>query len=295
MVPSIVVGVHPKRHEQEPIDFAMAISRLTGAPIDVVASYWFDTTPQRTAPDEYGRVLREEVQSKIDPALSDPHARGEVRVHVMSGSVAHALQETASAAGAGLIVVGSTHHGAVGRITLGTTADRVLDRAPCPVVVVPRGFRAENLTARRVGVAFVDTEGGRSALRAGAAIAHCTDASLIAYTVIEPHAHESDRDRAEAAVEQAIADIGREVRAEARVLTSGGVESLAGESRELDFLVRGCRGRGPVRPPLAFGLPSKLAARTACPFVIVPPGREEPLVALFDARAGAGRERALQG
>lgn len=296
MVPSIVVGAHPKRHEQEPIGFAIAISRLTHAPIDVVASYWFDTTPQRTAPDEYGRVLREEIEQKLDPGLNGPDGPGgEVRIHVMSGSVSHALQETASEAGAGLIIVGSTHRGAVGRITLGTTADRVLDHAPCPVVVVPRGFRDEGIAPRRVGVAFVDTEGGRSALRAGAAIAHCADASLIAYTVIEPHAHEADRNRAKVAVERAIADIGRGVHAEARVLTSGGVEALAAQSRELDFLVRGVRGRGPVRPPLAFGLPSKLAQRTACPFVIVPPGREEPLVALFDARAGAGHEEALSG
>lgn len=296
MVPSIVVGAHPKRHEREPIELAIAISRLTHAPIDVVASYWFDTTPQRTAPDEYGRVLREEIQQRLERAFSGSDgAAGEVRVHVMSGSVAHALKETASEAGAGMIIVGSTHRGAVGRITLGTTADRVLDHAPCPVVVVPRGFRDEGIAPRRVGVAFVDTEGGRSALRAGAAIASCTEASLIAYTVIEPHAHEADRDRAEAAVERAIADIGREVQAEARLLTNGGVEALAAESRGLDFLVRGCRGRGPVRPPLAFGLPSKLALRTACPFVIVPPGREEPLVALFDARAGAGHEGALYG
>jgi len=296
MVPSIVVGAHPKRHEREPIAFAITLSRLTGAPIDVVASYWFDTTPQRTAPDEYGRSLRDEVQGRVEQSMSGSNGPcGEVRVHVMPGSAAHALQQTASDAHAGLIVVGSTHHGAVGRITLGTTADRVLDRAPCPVVVVPRGFRDEGTPLQRVGVAFVDTEGGRSALRAGAAIAHGTGASLIAYTVIEPHAHEADRDRAEAAVERAIASVAGEVDAEARVLTKGGVEALVAQSRQLDFLVRGSRGGGPMRPPLAFGLPSKLAARTACPFVIVPPGREEPLVTLFGARAGAGHEGALSG
>lgn len=294
MVPPIVVGAHPKRHEQEPIELALAISRLARAPIDVVGTFWFDTTPERRASDQYGSALREEVQQTLERALGDPdRACGEVRTHVMPGSAAHALQETASEVGAGLIIVGSTHRGAVGRITLGTTADRVLERAPCPVAIVPRGFRDEGAPPQQVGVAFVDTEGGRSALRAGAAIAQCFGATLIAYTVIEPHTHEADRDRAESAVEQAIAGYGHDLRAEARVLTDGGVEALAAESRRLDFLVRGSRGRGPVRPPLAFGLPSKLAVRTACPFVIVPPGREEPLVALFGAQAGAGREEVL--
>jgi hypothetical protein len=50
-----------------------------------------------------------------------------------------------------------------------------------------------------------------------------------------------------------------------------------------------------VRPPLAFGLPSKLARQAACPLVIVPPGREEPLEALFGAHAAAGHGDALSG
>lgn len=294
MLPPIVIGAHPKRHEQEPIELGLMVSRLTLAPMDVVGTFWFDTTPQRAASDEYGRLMREEVQQSLERAVGEPdRACGEVRIHVMPGSVAHALHQKASDVGAGLIIVGSTHRGAVGRVTLSTTADRVLGRAPCPVAVAPRGFRDEGAVPRRVGVAFVDTPGGRSALRAGVAIAQCTGASLIAYTVIEAHTHDSDRDRAEAAVERAIADDAHDLHAEARVLSAGGVEALAAESRELDFLVRGCRGRGPMHPPLAFGLPSKLARRAVCPFVIVPPGREEPLVALFGAQAGAGHEEAL--
>jgi nucleotide-binding universal stress UspA family protein len=294
MLSPIVIGAHPKRHEQEPIELGLMVSRLTLAPMDVVGTFWFDTTPHRAASDEYSRLMREDVQQSLERAVGEPdRACGEVRIHVMPGSVAHALHQKASDVGAGLIIVGSTHRGAVGRVTLSTTADRVLGRAPCPVAVAPRGFRDEGAVPRRVGVAFVDTPGGRSALRAGVAIARCTGASLIAYTVIEPHTHESDRDRAEAAVERAIADDAHDLHAEARVLSAGGVEALAAESRDLDFLVRGCRGRGPMRPPLAFGLPSKLARRAVCPFVIVPPGREEPLVALFGAQAGAGHEEAL--
>jgi nucleotide-binding universal stress UspA family protein len=295
MVPPIVVGAHPKRREQEPIELALMISRLTGAPIDVVGTFWFDTTPQRTASDEYGRALREEVQRSLEQAVGDPdRASGEVRTHVMPGAAAHALHDKASDVDAGLIIVGSTHRGAFGRITLGTTADRVLDRAPCPIAVAPRGFRDEGEAPHRVGVAFVDTPGGRSALRAGAAIAQRTGARLIAYTVIEPQTHETDRERAQAAVERAIADYVH-LGAEAQVLTDGGVEALVADSKQLGFLVRGCRSRGPMRPPLAFGLPSKLARRAASPLVIVPPDREERLVALFGAPAGAGREEAVSG
>lgn len=292
MLPPIVIGAHPKRRDREPIELGLALARLTHAPMDVVGTFLFDTTPHRTATDEYCRVLREEVEQAAGDA---DRPSGEVRVHVLPGSPARALYEKASEAGAGLIVVGSTHRGAVGRITLSTTADRVLQQAPCPVAVAPRGVDDEDEARQGVAVAFVDTPGGRSALRAGAAIARCAATPLTAYTVIERHTPEADRDRAERAVEEAIAELAGGLEAETRVLTDGGVEALVAQSRRHSFLVRGCRSRGPVRPPLAFGLPSKLARQAACPLVIVPPGREEPLEALFGAHAAAGHGDALSG
>jgi nucleotide-binding universal stress UspA family protein len=280
MVPPIVIGAHPKRHEPEPIELGLMLSRLTHAPIDVVGTFWFDLSPQRTACEDYSQALRDRVQRAREQAGGDPDLAGDVRIHVGFGPAKQALQETASIVGAGLIVVGSAHRSAAGHTALGSTADRVLGGTPCPVAVAPRGFRDEGVGPERVGVAFVDTDGGRAALRAGAAIARHTGARLIAYTVIKPHTHDTDRKRAEVAVDQAIAEVAHDVHPKARVLI-GNVDALVGESRSLDFLLWGCHGPGPVRAPLAFGLPSKLARQVACPFVVVPPGAAEPLVALF--------------
>lgn len=289
MVP-IVIGAHPRRNEPEPIELGVMLSRLTDAPLEVVGTFWFDATPQRTASGDYCENLRNEVRQTLEHAIGDPdRASGDVHIDAVSGSAAHALHEAATRVGAGVIVVGSTHRGALGRITLGSTTDRVLDGAPCPVAVAPRGFRDEGLAPERVGVAFVDTAGGWAAMRAGAAIARRTGAALIAYTVLEPHTQDADRERADVAVERALAEHAHDIRSEARLLTDDGVDALVAESRGLDFLVRGSRGRGPVRPPLALGLPSKLARQVACPFVVVPPELDEPLVALFGAHAGAGR------
>ena len=295
MVPAIVIGVHPKRREPEPIELAVKLSRLTHAPIDVVGTFWFDTTPRRTAADDYAREISQDVQEALAKAVGDPdRACGEIRFHGMSGSPAHALHEKASEVGAGLIVVGSTHRGAIGRIATGTTTDRVLNGPPCPVAVVPRGFRDDGMGAERVGVAFVDTPGGRAAMRAAAAIARHTGAALTAYTVIESHAPGEDRQRAEQAVERAIAKHAHDIPAEARVLSDGGVDALVRESRELGFLLRGSRGSGSVvRAPLAFDVVSRLARQVECPFVVVPPGLDEPLVALFGAHSEAGRHEAL--
>jgi nucleotide-binding universal stress UspA family protein len=290
MVPPIVVGAHPKRHEPEPLELAVKFSCLTGAPLDVVGSYWFDTTPHRTASDEYAETLAREARQSLEREVGDPNrAAAEIRFHVQSGSAAHAMKQTASEVGAGLMVVGSSHRGTLGRIALGSTADRVVEGAPCPVAVAPRGFVDDGRPPERIGVAFVDTPGGRSALRAGAAIARRTGARLIAYTVVESHADESDREGAASAVQRVVAEHAAHIDAEARLLTDKGVDALVRASHELDILVRGSRAHAPVRPPLAMGLPSRLARQVACPFVIVAPGREDPLVELFGSR----REEAL--
>jgi nucleotide-binding universal stress UspA family protein len=263
------------------------LSRLTHAPIDVVGTFWFDATPQGTASVDYSQSLMDEVHQALGQANGDPDpACGEVRVHVGFGPAKHALHETASRVGAGLMVVGTPHRGALGRIALGSTTDRVLSGAPCPIAVAPRGFRDEVVTPERIGVAFVDTPGGWAALRAGAAIARHTGAGLIAYTVTKRDIREAGRDRAKVAVERAIAAHARDIHSEARVLTSGGTHALVSESQTLDFLVRGFRGHGPMHRPTAFGPPSNLARRVACPFVVVPAAVDQPLMALFGARPG---------
>jgi nucleotide-binding universal stress UspA family protein len=290
MVPPIVIGAHPKRHEPEPIALGLMLSRLTHAPIDVVGTFWFDATPQGTASEDYSQTLRHEVHQALDQADGDPDpACGEVRVHVGFGPAKYALHETASRVGAGLIVVGTPHRGTLGRMALGSTTDRVLSGTPCPVAVAPRGFRDEVVAPERIGVAFADTPGGWAAFRAGAAIARHAGAGLVAYTIINPHARDAGRDSAEVAVERAVAEHAGDIHSEARVLTNGGVDALVSESHDLDFLVRGFRGHRPVHTPRAFGPPSHLARQVACPFVVVPAGVDQQLVALFDAHAGVKR------
>jgi nucleotide-binding universal stress UspA family protein len=154
MVPPIVIGAHPKRHEPEPIELGLMLSRLSHAPIDVVGTFWFDATPQATASDDYSQTLRDEVHQALDPTQGDQNpACGELRVHVEFGPAKYALHETASRIGAGLIVIGSPHRGPLGRIALGSTTDRIVGGAPCPVAVAPRGFRDEGVAPERIGVA----------------------------------------------------------------------------------------------------------------------------------------------
>jgi nucleotide-binding universal stress UspA family protein len=292
MLPPIVTGAHPKRDDSAPLELGVMLSRLTGAPLHVVGTFWFDSTPQRTAAADHADSLKRGIRQVVERAIGDAPLDVPAEVHVSPGSPAHALREAAEELSAGTIVVGSTHRGKLGRIATGTTAGRVLDGAPCPVIIAPRAFSCGRTSTEKVGVAFVDTPGGRSALSAGAAIARRSGSRLIAYTVTDADTHADDRRRAEAAVERALAEAADGVDCEARVLR-GGVEALIFETRELDFLLRGCRSEGRLLRPLAREVPNQLASDAACPVVVVPPGREHRFLSLFGAGDSAGREAAL--
>lgn len=63
------------------------------------------------------------------------------RVHLRRGPARELLPETAAHLEAGLVVMGAVARGALRRLFLGSTAEQVLDRLPCDVLVIkPDGF-----------------------------------------------------------------------------------------------------------------------------------------------------------
>ena len=54
---------------------------------------------------------------------------------VLRGRAATSIVDEATTFGAGLVVVGSRGHGAIGSLILGSVSDEVVDHAPCPVLI----------------------------------------------------------------------------------------------------------------------------------------------------------------
>jgi universal stress protein E len=77
-------------------------------------------------------------------AMSSFLGRHEVepeRVHFVEGFVPQSLQETASEQGADFVVMGAVSRRGLQKLFIGSTAERVLDRLPCDLVIVkPQGF-----------------------------------------------------------------------------------------------------------------------------------------------------------
>jgi nucleotide-binding universal stress UspA family protein len=75
------------------------------------------------------RLLEKAVASLEEPGI-------EISTAVLYGSPAEAIAEEGAASDVGMIVVGSRGNGAVARMFLGSTSDRLMHISPRPVLVV---------------------------------------------------------------------------------------------------------------------------------------------------------------
>jgi nucleotide-binding universal stress UspA family protein len=89
----------------------------------------------------HAQALEPEIKAKIADqvtALKTDGLDAEFQIHqVKVSGPAHAIADAASEAGADLIVLGSVGSGPLKGLLLGSVAHRLLQIAPCPVLVVP--------------------------------------------------------------------------------------------------------------------------------------------------------------
>jgi nucleotide-binding universal stress UspA family protein len=206
---------------------------------------------------------------------------------VYSRSAAEGLQQVATDRDVGLLTIGSTHRGRVGRVLAGTTGQRLLSGAPCPVALAPRGYADSDGGFHEVIVGYDGGQEARLALgfatelaaRAGAAVRVVIAGELgpsPAPPTISSHAFERDipaREQAERILEGALAQVPEDIPSAGDVHFGDAADILAHAGNPpTDLLVIGSRGYGPVRSVLVGSVGHALAAGAACPVVVVPRG-----------------------
>jgi nucleotide-binding universal stress UspA family protein len=296
----IVVGHDPHSADDAPMQFAVAAARFAGAPLIVVAVHG-GRLAHRHAHTELGAAADDAIDGVRARLEREPDVTSELRV-VEAHSAARGLVDALEGADAGLGVVGVTSRGAVGQKVIGSTAERVIHGAPCPVAVVPHGFAGGEL--RTVGVAFTAAPEGEQALRSGVALAQATGAALRVITVLQEQIGTLGSNRpgaramqqipeelaaehhiaGRAAVDAALVESGAEVEAEIELIYGDPADGLLGFTGSLDLLVMGSRAYGPRRAVLLGGVSRRVTAETRCPVVVLPRGSEHPLRELLAER-----------
>lgn len=283
----VVIGFDGSDSGEDALALGARLAAATGQPA-VAAAVYPESPPGAGHVDaEWVTVLREQAEQMLERAhavLGD-QLPVEHRA-IASGSAAHGLDDLAEELGASVIVVGSGRGGPLRRIMAGSTAERLLQGASVPVVVAPRGHRDRSTSGLDVvGCAFVDTADAREALRGAARLAARAKARLTVYTVVAPSADfallggrdaqrayvATARENFQAAAQRAVDELGDQVAATATVLEGDVVDALAAlDDRDVDLLVVGSRGYGPLRRVLLGGTSSRLIRRAATAVMVVP-------------------------
>jgi nucleotide-binding universal stress UspA family protein len=185
-----------------------------------------------------------------------------------------------------MIVLGSTHRGAFGRLFPGTVADELLRTAPCSVAVAPRGYaRRYANRLQHVVAAFDGSPEAKGAVGVACDLASRAHGSLELLAVLQPPVMPVGPEAGYAygdIVEARGAHLGEEVAhavellppgidCEARVVVRGdAARTLAEETADgADLLVTGSRGYGMLGRALQNGVSSKLVRTARCPVLVV--------------------------
>ena len=300
----IIVGVDESERSMDAVALAARLTRGWDAEFVLVCAYPYDDTPGRGAHTGYREYLREDALAVLGRAADAiPEARDVQRRAVPEISPARAIQEIAAQERASLIVIGSSHRGGVGRVLAGTTAERLLHGAPCPVAVAPSGYaKAAGGPIATIAVGFDGSPESEAALSGAVTLARSLGGRLQVIQVLDvtwigsPALMQGPgfvmqpddlEERARRHVAERVAHLPDDVAAQPQVLTGEPEPLLAEQSEHADLFVVGSRGYGPHRAVLLGSVSGRLVRDATCPVLVVPRGIEAPLEELFAATSGA--------
>lgn len=284
MEPEIIVGIDREQRSDDAIALAVWLARSTSAPLRLVGVYDALLGPGAAS---YQRALRGDLDAELQraAALVPDDVRVSTQV-IGSSSAARGLHEVAEHSDSAVLVLGPTHLGRVGRALRGDVARSVLQAAPCAVAVAPSGFAARPTSSDRVpliGVAYVPSPEGDIALEAAIdqARRHHGHLRVLHVAVAPPPrspagATDSVRAHALEALDGARAAVGDRVPCEAMALEGRTAERLLEAAAELDLLVLGSRGYGPLGRMVLGSVSAAMVHTAPCPLLIVARGTADP-------------------
>jgi nucleotide-binding universal stress UspA family protein len=201
-------------------------------------------------------TMREE-QDASHKLLAAERATADVKaelVSILSMSPGRGLHEQAEELGADLIVVGSTSHGVFGRAMLGDDTRGALNGAPCAVAIASRGYAEHPRPLANVGVAYNDSVESKAALTLAQRLAAPTNVTVHALEVVSIPSYAYAGltalpigENIQPMIDEAKSRMNELRNVEGHTAYGLTGEELAAFSNQVDLLVVGSRGYGPVK------------------------------------------------
>jgi nucleotide-binding universal stress UspA family protein len=283
----IAVGVEGFPEGEDAVVLGTALARATAADLMLVAVL---SDPLLLPPLGVDwSSLRKEAHAALGKARAAhvPDARTLVETDF---SIPRALQRVIRRNHRDLLVLGSSRHGADGRVRIGKRTRQLLCRLECPLAVAPRGLRRDpQLRLSQIGVGY---DGGgelQAALGLANSIAIAARAKLFVQTVVDDRmppiwwsglaragvqtpeweeAISAEVDRRAAEARSAAKRAGARARTE--VKRGRPADALLALSEQVDLLVIGSRRWGPVARVLLGSTGEALLHDASCSVLVVP-------------------------
>ena len=251
-----------------------------------VHAYAYDLFTSRGTTPDFETIMH----GGAEDLLTDELDRAQVAAHAAAmpdGSPGRALHLAAKRHHASLIVVGSAHRGIIGRVLAGDVTMGTLHGAECPVIVAPRGFADRRSALQTIGVGFDGTPESRAATELARDLATTAGARLNVIRVLEPPSTggpalgydaewaqraEERREGIRAELDALLAELGDIATGE--VVVGDPSTELAYAGNELDLLVTGSRGYGPLRRLMLGSTSTRLVREAPCPVLVLTRGAE---------------------
>jgi nucleotide-binding universal stress UspA family protein len=260
---NVLVGVDGRRSGRDAIGLATQLIDDDGA-----LTFAHVHRDEATELAESHKLLeRERANADVEAAL----------ISIASVSPGHALHEQAEEQGADLLVVGSCSHGAFGRAMLGDDTRAALNGAPCAVAIAPFGYDSHPPAIEKVGVAYDGSPESAAALATARELAASTGATIHALEVVSipsaaygglvaPTLGES----IDAMLQEASSRM-KELRdVQGRAVYGLPGEELATFGDEVDILLVGSRGYGPLRRMVIGSTSEYLERHARCALLVLP-------------------------
>jgi nucleotide-binding universal stress UspA family protein len=286
----VVVGVEGTERSADALALADVLASTLGSSIVIAFVHPYGRLSSLLSGSEYEQLVRE-VSEKTFPMVRErlrsvSERRMELIAEESPAAGLHALAEREQAR---VIVIGSSRRSRLGRVFPGGTGERLLSGASAPVAVAPAGHADSNRSLRTLGCGFDGAPESERALAWAAALARRASAQLRVIAVHQPlplagvslgggpptaSASQVLRRQLDERVQEAVAALSSDVEASAELTDGYPDQVLRDKSAELDLLVLGSRGYGPLRAVLLGSVSSGLVRSAASPLVVVPRGAE---------------------
>jgi nucleotide-binding universal stress UspA family protein len=236
-------------------------------------------------------TIAQELRSMLEPytTIGTP-----LRLHTAAGDPAGEIVRHASELQADLIVMGTHGRGGFDRFTLGSVTEKVLRKAPCPVLTLPPGAASSAATLDYRSILCPtdfspSSERGVEFALSMARRSHATVTILHVIETVDEDADTTDRktpigDHARPRCEEEEAlhsRVATHVQPSDRIselITTGkphrAILRVANDCRA-DLIVIGVRGRGPVDLTLFGSTTNQVVRRAVCPVITVRSRGEE--------------------